>query len=123
MLQASSTLSSWPTVVNRRPAPEMTAAHAHMLVTQTIGVRHHSGRVQHAGQTRCNPTCVLGVCAAGQYNDAAYSLVQLRKILEDSTSQPGGKDVLPGSKLASLQAACASCEASLEEVRRTASRG
>lgn len=51
--------------------------------------------------------------APGQYNDAAYSLVQLRKILEDSSSN---QDVLPGSELAALQAACASCERSLEEV-------
>lgn len=56
---------------------------------------------------------------AGQYNDAAYSLVQLRKILEDSnsSSEPGGKQVLPGSELAALQAGCTSCETALEEVR------
>lgn len=69
--------------------------------------------------SRFGATHCVGVGAAGQYNDAAYSLVQLRKILEDSASQPGGKDVLPSSEVASLQAACASCEASLEEVRRT----
>lgn len=59
------------------------------------------------------PDCAV----AGQYNDAAYSLVQLRKILEDSANQPGGKEVLQGAELAALQSACASCEASLEEVR------
>ncbi len=59
-------------------------------------------------------TCVL--LSAGQYNDAAYSLVQLRKILEDSCSQQG-KEVLPGSELAALQTACTDCERSLEEVR------
>lgn len=56
-------------------------------------------------------------CCAGQYNDGAYSLVQLRKILEDSSSDPAGKQVLPGSELAALQTACTSCEAALEEVR------
>lgn len=58
--------------------------------------------------------------SAGQYNDAAYSLVQLRKILEDSCSQQG-QQVQPGSELAALQGACAECERSLEEVRQSTS--
>lgn len=64
-------------------------------------------------------------CCAGQYNDAAYSLVQLRKILEDSNSisDTAGKQVLPGSELAALQTACTSCEAALEEVSAPQGRG
>lgn len=43
--------------------------------------------------------------------------MQLRKILEDSTSQTGGAEAVQGSELAALQEACASCARSLEEVR------
>lgn len=58
--------------------------------------------------------CVL--THAGQFSDAAYSLVQLRKILEDSSSSGSSKEVLPGSEVAALQEACAACERNLEEV-------
>lgn len=53
---------------------------------------------------------------AGQINDAAFSLVQLRKILEDSSSQSGVRDGLSGADLAALQAACAACDTRLEQV-------
>jgi hypothetical protein len=52
----------------------------------------------------------------GQYNDAAFSLVQLRKSLEDSFSQSGVRDGLSGADLAALQAACAACDTCLEQV-------
>jgi len=60
--------------------------------------------------------CPWFTCSPGQYNDAAYSLMQLRKILEDSSSQTGGAEAVQGSELAALQDACASCARSLEEV-------
>jgi hypothetical protein len=54
---------------------------------------------------------MLLLLSAGQFNDAAYSLVQLRKILEDSSSSSQ-----PGPEMAALQEGAAACERSLEEV-------
>eukprot|EP00775_Hariotina_reticulata_P007918 gene7918-8114_t len=53
----------------------------------------------------------------GQFSDAAYDLVRLRKVLDDSTSHtPGRKGAaLVGAELVQLQAACATCEQELLE--------
>jgi hypothetical protein len=75
----------------------------------------------HLLQAFQNMTCC---CApAGQFNDAAYHLVQLRKILEDtsssSSSASGGKGSMPlaTTELQQLQEACTRCTRDLEEVR------
>lgn len=49
---------------------------------------------------------------AGQYNDAAFTLVQLRKILEDSTGSGSARN----PEMQQLQQACASCTADLDAV-------
>jgi hypothetical protein len=64
--------------------------------------------------------CLLCVPPAGQFNDAAYHLVQLRKILEDTSSGSGsgGKGSMPlaNTELQQLQEACTRCTRDLEEV-------
>jgi hypothetical protein len=62
-------------------------------------------------------------CPAGQFNDAAYHLVQLRKILEDTSSSSDGSSSKGGMPLANaelvqLQEACTRCSRDLEEVRQ-----
>lgn len=52
---------------------------------------------------------------AGQFNDAAYHLVQLRKILEDTNGQ--GKAPEANTEKKQLQLACDTCGRELEEVR------
>jgi hypothetical protein len=68
------------------------------------------------------------VLPAGQFNDAAYHLVQLRKILEDtnsSSSAGGGKGSMPlaSTELQQLQEACTRCTRDLEEVRSSTGGG
>eukprot|EP00878_Enallax_costatus_P008594 GHUV01008985.1.p1 GENE.GHUV01008985.1~~GHUV01008985.1.p1 ORF type:complete len:754 (+),score=301.21 GHUV01008985.1:377-2638(+) len=53
-----------------------------------------------------------GYLENGQFNDAAFTLVQLRKILEDSTSTSSGNAYNP--ELQQLQQACAACTAELD---------
>lgn len=54
-----------------------------------------------------------GFLENGQFSDAAYGLVQLRKILEDAGGQGAGAK--QSAELAQLQAACSTCERDLEE--------
>jgi hypothetical protein len=72
------------------------------------------------------------LCPAGQYNDAAYSVVQLRKIVADSRAkrsqqQPGYYGYQPQQQqqheddepeVRQLAEACARCEQELDEARR-----
>jgi hypothetical protein len=63
----------------------------------------------------CSCFCLV---APGQFSDAAYDLVRLRKVLDDSNSHtPGRKGAaLVGAELVQLQAACDACSQELMEV-------
>lgn len=65
--------------------------------------------------TPCTSATAYNVHVAGQYNEAAWSVVQLRKVLE---SNSGSADTQAYPDIGQVQTACSHCEQVLSEVSK-----